>query len=210
MSGLLFITAPEADHKLINRLLLHLRDWQHESGDRFKLVISKSIQALGEELHDNGRSATAPMRPTFPSVSPDLVNEWAGASTADVEAFCLALDASGTKGLNTHLFVALDAEGVADRRCVLAQRVIDWEAEPIRFPEVFDKARVPWTEAYLMWTNLDVSHVGWDEMMLEDAGEVDDGGWWTFDAEDDEEYLPEEKCRLRDEAVSRLEGEGRA
>lgn len=42
MSGL-FITAPEADHKLINRLLLHLKDWEYERGDRYKFVTSNPI-----------------------------------------------------------------------------------------------------------------------------------------------------------------------
>ncbi|ROV87903.1 hypothetical protein VMCG_10277 [Cytospora schulzeri] len=175
MSGLLFVTAPRADHKLINRILVYLKDWEYESGDRFKLVTSKSVQALGEEPYKDGSSAI--MKPTSAPVAPDLANEWAGASIADVEAFCVDLDKSGIKGLNKHLFVALDADGAGeDKNCVLAERVIDCDAEPIQYPELFNKARVPWYQTYLTWTNLDISNIGWDEMMSEDADEGHEGG----------------------------------
>lgn len=209
MSGLLFITAPEADHKLINRLLLHLKDWEYGSGDRYKLVTSKSVQALGEGPYVGG-SSVALMKPTPAPADPDPVNEWAGASTADVEAFCLALDASGIKGLNAHLFVALDADGVRDMDCVLAERVIDWATDPIQYPERSNKARVPWCRTYLTWANLDISNLLWEEYMLEDAGRGNEGGWWTYNAKYPLVSLSDEKRRLKDEAMSRLEGEGRA
>ena len=206
MSGLLFVTAPEADHKLINRILLYLKDWEYESGDRFKLVTSKSIEALRGEPYETPPANG--MKPTSAPVEPGLVNEWTGASIADVEAFCLDLDKSDIKGLNTHLFVALDAGGLGDKTCVLAERVIDWDADPLEYPEEFNKARVPWYQMYLSWANLDISNVGWDEMMESD--EPNEDGWWEFNSDDSGEYLSEEKKRLRDEEISRLEGEGKA
>lgn len=204
MSGLVFITAPESDHKITNRLLLHLKDWRHGSSDRFTLVTSRSVHALGDQPRQPP--------PTSTPVGPDLlVNEWAGASTADVEAFCLALDASGTRAFNAHLFVVLDADGVEGETCVFAQRVIDWRPDPIRFPERFDRARMPWGHVYLLWANLDISHLVWSEMMLE-GGEGEDygGGWWTYNTRIGRNHLSDEKRRLRDEAISRLEGEGNA
>lgn len=44
--GLVFVTAPDADYKLINSLLMHIRDWEYEDVNpttygNFKLVTFK-------------------------------------------------------------------------------------------------------------------------------------------------------------------------
>ena len=42
--GLVFVTAPEADHKVVNRFLTDLRDWEFDEGsDSFKLVTLKNL-----------------------------------------------------------------------------------------------------------------------------------------------------------------------
>lgn len=215
--GLLFVTAPEADHKVINRLLLHLKDWEYGSGDRFRLVTSRSAEHLASEASTPGTPAPAPA--TSAPVDPDLANEWAGAGLADVESFCLALDKSGGESakltpFNSHLFVVLDADGLRDKTCVLAERVIDWEADPIEYPEAFNKARVPWYQIYLSWCNLDIANIGWDELM--DGEQVADGEgeegsrWWVYDDEESGEYLSDENRELRDAEIERMRSEGRA
>lgn len=216
-TGLLFVTAPEADHKVINRLLLHLKDWEYDSGDRFRLVTSKSPDHLaqaspGAQKGDAETGSTEPAaRATSAPVEPGLANEWASASLEDVENFCIALEKSGgaVKTLNSHLFVVLDTEGLQDQTCVLAERVINWEADPIEYLEEFNKARTPWYETYLAWCNLDISNINWDEMMDEEvAGKK--GRWWVHHDEDSGEYLSDEKMEQRDAEIEKLRGEGKA
>lgn len=216
-NGLLFVTAPEADHKVINRLLLHLKDWEYDSGDRFRLVTSKSTENLvksspGTQRDDAATGAIEPAATaTSAPVEPGLVNEWAGASLADIENFCIALDKSGevANTLNSHLFVVLDTDGLQDETCVLAERVINWETDPIEYPEEFNKARTPWYETYLAWCNLDISNIGWDEMMDEEVVGKE-GRWWVHHDEDSGEYLSDEKRKLRDAGIEKMRGEGKA
>lgn len=120
--------------------------------------------------------------PTSAPVAEDLINEWSGASMADVEAFCLEVDRKRAEEGDdfrimgrAHLFVVLDEEGLnitgggkdegAQGTCILAQRKIDWDAEPLAYPEKFDKARLPWCQIYLTWCNLVIGNMGWDDFI---------------------------------------------
>lgn len=232
-TGLLFVTAPSADFKLINRILLYLHDWEYESGDRFHLVTSRSASFLqgkfaahlsARRYEDGGQWQD--LVATSAPVAEDLVNEWSGASVADVEAFCLELDrkqeSAGSHNKKwAHRFVVLDEEGLqaagggkdgdgedegGQRTCVLAEREIDWDAEPLTYPERFNKVRLPWYQTYLTWCNLDISNVGWDELMAEE-GQRD--GWWVFDVRDSGEYISEKK-KIRDGEIEQLVDERRA
>lgn len=196
-TGLLFVTAPEADHKIINRLLLHLKDWQYESGDRFILITSKSIQALTQTLHGSEDATSAP-------VDPALVNEWAGASIAEVEKICLELDKHDDikERINPHLFVVLDTKGIEDQACVVAERMNYWDPDPI--VDEFSKSRVPWDQVYSIWCNLDIANMNWDEFMAEDNAKETDKFWWTFIFGENGQYLSAEKRTLRDEEIEKL------
>lgn len=210
MSGLLFVTAPEADHKIINRLLLHLHDWEYESGDNFKLITTRSIESL-RKAPTEPVGVTAQFKPTEAPVDVDLRNAWAGATLEEVEAFCLALDKEEDfQSADTHLFVVLDADGLKDKTCVFGERVIDWDSDPLVYPEEFNRARVPWYQVYLSWCNLHISNIGWDEMMMEDDAEDVEDRWWTYNTSDSGEYLSQKNKKKRDDAISELRREGRA
>lgn len=218
-TGLLFVIAPEADHKVINHLLLRLRDWEYESNDRFKLITSKSIDALtpaagegNEEEEKEEKEKEDTIAATSAPVDPDLVNEWSGASLEEVEAFCLELDKAPEDGaikkaLDTHLFVVLDTDGIGGETCILGERVIAWEDEPISYPEEFNKARLPWDETYLTWCNLDISNMGWDEFMEEDSQEVPEDRWWTYSMEPI--GMADSAREQRDGEINRLKEEGK-
>lgn len=212
--GLLFVTAPKADHKVINRLLLYLRDWEYDSGDNFVLITSKSIKGLTQALQEpeEASGAIAPVAtPTSAPIDPNLMNAWAGASIAEIEKLCLEVDKDERfgKAFNPHLFVVLDSKGIEDQTCVLAERVIDWDADPLVYPEKFNKTRVPWYQVYCNWCNLDISNLGWDELMVEDDAEEMDSLWWTYNTKDEGQYLSDEKRMLRDEQIAKLRCEGK-
>lgn len=212
--GLLFITAPSADSKLINRFLLYLRDWEYGAGDAFHLITSRSIKDTKWDSLDR-------TSPPIDEESSSLKNEWVGASLADVEAFCIEVDKSQGKN-KAHQFVVLDEDGVikaaatkkdekdegAQKTCILAERVIDWDSDPIAYPEKFNKARTPWYQTYLVWCNLDIANMSWDEYMAGEEG--DEEGWWVFDGEDGGEYLSEEKREVRAKEIERFKREGKA
>lgn len=233
-TGLLFITAPSANHKIINRLLLHLHDWQYGSGDRFHLISSRSVSILPGQLDSLARQHKETTKwedlvPTHAPVAEGLDNEWSGASLGEIEAFCIELDKRreeggvAKRGPWAHRFVVLDEDGLAwaaaaaaiteagkdegeQNTCVLAEREIDWDKDPLEYLEKFNKARVPWYETYVTWTNLDIANIDWDEMMMEEG----DGGWWVFSMTDTGQYLSEDKRKMRDIEIERLIKEGKA
>lgn len=114
-TSLLFVTALSADAKVINRLLLYLHDWEGV-GDCFHLVTSRSVSFLLGKFTAREQEFV----PTSAPVAEDLINEWSGASMADVEAFCLEVDRKRAEEEGddsrimgrAHLFVVLDEEGL--------------------------------------------------------------------------------------------------
>ncbi|KXH52715.1 hypothetical protein CSIM01_11513 [Colletotrichum simmondsii] len=206
-----FVTAKNADIKLINRFLLTIRDWEYgedDTWDCFSLVTSKS-----EPLPLDAESTKPPLQELPP-------NEWEGCSLEEVEAAVLARGKEEDSAYgkqqgpnNLSLFLVLDDKSVEDRTVILCQRAIDWDAEPLTYPEGFNKFRTPWTSAYLDWCNLDISNVGWSEMCdWEDADEGKnerDGVWWTY-GNHVEELTSEENRKKRDAVIKELEGLGQA
>lgn len=215
-TGLLFVTAPEADHKVINRLLLHFKDWEYGSGDNFRLVTSRSIESLIQAYLAAHKGDEAAETATAAPVDPNLDNEWAGASIADIESFCIALEKRDdrAKALQSSLFVVLDADGLRDQTCVLAERAIDWKADLeedlFRYLDEFNKTRTPWYQTYLTWCNLEIANIGWDEMMEEEEEDEKEDRWWTFNMEDSGEYLSDEKKDLRDKEIEEFRNQGKA
>lgn len=219
-TGLLFVTAPEADHKVINRLLLHLKDWEYDSGYRFRLVPSKSTENLTQAALDSDESDEGVGPATPAPVDPNVSNEWAGASVTDIESFCIELEKRDdrAKALQSSLFVVLDADGLRDQTCVLAERVIDYDEEeadeeedPSDPPEEFNKTRTPWYQTYLRWCNLDIANLSWDEMVEEGQGDGEKGDrWWAFNTDDSGEYLSDESKDLRDKEIEKLQIQDKA
>ncbi|KAK2005012.1 hypothetical protein LX36DRAFT_649276 [Colletotrichum falcatum] len=218
-TSFLFITAENADVKLVNRLLLTLRNWEigDPHWDNFVLVTSKA-----EILPTD-------MEPTQPPLQDFTRNEWKGAAIEDIESVVLRMDrekqsahgkangpsssSSSSFDSNLSLFLVLDDQGATDGTVALFQRAIDFDAEPVTFPERFNKFRTPWTNAYMDWCNLDISHIELEEMCdLDgaDAGKSEaDGVWWTY-KNDTGELTFEEDRKKRDAVIKELAALGLA
>ncbi|KAK2012257.1 hypothetical protein LZ32DRAFT_311526 [Colletotrichum eremochloae] len=211
-TSFLFITAENADVKLVNRLLLTLRNWEFGDGsdwDTFVLVTSKA------DILPTDMEPTEPPLPGFPR------NEWKGAAIEDIESVVLATDrekqsahgkANGSKN-NLKLFLVLDDQGAADGTVALFQRAIDANAEPIAYPERFNKFRTAWTNAYIDWCNLDIANISFLEMCdwngADEGKSEADGVWWTYN-NDVGEVTSEENRKKRDAVIKELASLGLA
>ncbi|CAG8959942.1 hypothetical protein HYFRA_00012659 [Hymenoscyphus fraxineus] len=198
-TGLLFVTAPEADHKLVNRALLYLRDTEYGNYDTFRLMTSKNPRDRTIPMDDRVTDAT--MAP----IDPGFENAWKGASVEDVEAYVVKLNEAGYQGITTNLFVVLDSEGIGSGTFVLGEnQEHSFDGKEGGSSEKFNKARVPWEETYITWCCLDVGEGCWDEMMEEISGGAD--GWWKFRLPSDDHDLTEEDEALRE---AERDGDGR-
>lgn len=203
MSGLLFVTAPAADNKSINRLLLHLRDWEYGSGYRFYLVTTKDVSALRAFSEENKTE------PTEPPVASDISNQWKGASLQEIEVSVLELDNANDEhpvNLRGSIFVMVDEEGMQKKTCVVAERAYDHDAE--QQLDAFNKVRLPWTQTYGMWCNLDIANMSFEDWCHEER-DHDKDRWWEYsDAAANE--MSDDKRALQVEAIKKLEDEGKA
>lgn len=201
-TGLLFVTAPEADYKLINLLLLHLRDWEYGSGDRFKLVTTKNAYDL-----ESDNAETSP-----PLSSSSLDNAWAGAALEDVEGFCmdLARDEENLKrNLDAGLYVVVDSTGAQAHSCILGHRACDAEAEEVIELDRFDKMRIPWEKLYSPWCNLDIANMNFEEFTQEcDEGGQGQDGWFTFKDVMEGDDLSEENRGKMETEIQRFRNAG--
>lgn len=205
MSGLLFIIAPEADYKIINRILLYLRDWEYGALDSFKLVITKNAYDL--DSFDKGSAILS----TSPPVPADFENAWAGASLEDIEDFCLDLAREHTNSGKGRLYVVVDSQGVDDHTSIVGERMIEYENEPISYPERFKKMRLPWDETYLTWCNLNIANMNFEEFTEERDADYEETlmrQWWTYRSVSDGPDLSEKNRQERDDELERLRVKG--
>jgi len=150
MVGLLFVNAPEATHKDINRVLLYIRCWDGEWSP-FKLVTTRNAYDLdlpecaGEEQELDGTEAP---------VDEDIKNAWAGAQLTDIEAFCKDLQRNNVTSVNPELYIVVDSAGLHQKTCVLGMCIeedYDSQTKVMSYSKYFRRFRLPWDETYLTW-----------------------------------------------------------
>ena len=109
----IFVTAASADFKVINEMLVYLRDWEDGSGDTFYLQTNNTIE---ESLETSEEPVAIPVAVpgNFTAESFDT-NAWAGASMAEVETFATQeLDHIASPQAHVSFFLVLDEQGVDD------------------------------------------------------------------------------------------------
>jgi hypothetical protein len=148
--ALLFVTAESADHKTINRFLVSFKDYSEADDldvDTAHLVTSKNVY----EIVPDPESDRAPdLGYTKPDLREGFNNGWRGSRIKDVESWVLDAEKPDNSWFGT--IVILDDQGVRDETVVVASRGFDDETDEMS--GVFYKTRVPWLEAWSMWTNL--------------------------------------------------------
>lgn len=194
MPGALFVNTSSADYKLVNRLLLHLRDWEYgedPTWDNFHLITTEIIPATDDDC------AKPPITETGLSN-----NIWASRSISDIESFMLRERETKETGLNLNTFIILDEQGVKDGTIVLLDSPYNGDEE--KMEEKFYKVRVPWAKAYIMWCNLDIANMNFEEFVDEEQGD----DWWTYSVDQDEDTEDENVKEKRQNAIAELEQNG--
>lgn len=197
MSGSLIITAAGVDFKFVNRLLLYLRDWEYGeegSNDNFTLCLSKKKHI---EIDKD-------LPPTVPPVKSIARNEFENMPLNTLESYMLGLKDDSA---HNHLFLVLDDKGVRDQTIIIMERAIDDESEECDYLDEYNKARVPWDEAYLMWCNLSISNMGFEDFCDDDKGKSEDD-WWTYDSPGGGEE--EGNAEQREPVIQKLKRQGLA
>ncbi len=201
MPGALFVIASSVDHKLINRLLLHLRDWEYgeePTWDNFHLITSKDLP--------DKPSGTQP-----PITENDLSNNaWKGRSISDVESHILT-EWKTESELNPNTFIILDDKGVKDGTLIVLDSIVSDDADdPESDVKRFNKVRVPWEKTYIMWCNLDIANMNFEDFVGDEV--PDEANWWTYsdwDAGQETEDLKVIKEK-RNNAIAELVKDGMA
>lgn len=201
MPSPLFVIAQSADHKVVNRLLLHLRDWAYGESptwDCFHLVTMEKLPGAGAAC-------------TIPPVSEsDLSNNvWKGKTVSDVEGFLLN-DGNEKHELNVNTFLILDEQGVKDGTVIMLNLPYnDDEEDEEPNQKRYDKVRVPWGKTYIMWCNLDIANMDFQDFVEDNDGDDDDVEWWTYRDDADDRTEDEIKDK-RNDAIVELEQKGLA
>ncbi|KAK4495045.1 hypothetical protein PRZ48_013372 [Zasmidium cellare] len=220
-TGLLIVTAPNASFKATNRFLLYARDWEYGDSptwDNFHLVTSRTNDPRFADSRRNELPATKPGALT----AENFTNEWAGASVQDVEKWVLSYDDTGIDGNDISLLLILDAQGLQDRTCIVAERHVEWDYDadpPAPIPKAdrekqheFNKYRAPWDETYIVFANLNIGNMDFEDYADDEGEEGEEGpdaeGWWRFKGLGSD--LSEEQIQKREEVVRRFEEEGMA
>lgn len=148
------------------------------------------------------------------------VNEWAGKTIQDVEAFALQhSDENVAWGLNMHNSIIVDEQGMRDGTCIILDPVFEDEDDPAMTPPGnYNKMRLLWEDTYSPWCNFDIGNMAFPEYCYMDKGFTGDG-WWVYkdlsiDCGDATRVrIEEEKRRIkgkRDRAIKALEELGYA
>lgn len=208
----IFITAASADFRVVNELLLYLRDWEYGSGDTFHLQTSNTID---ERVRTSESSVSVPVAIPGTITAATFLNAWAGASIEEVETFATQeLDSIVSPQAHVSFFLVLDDQGVEDHTvlCIAkdepedsdgdaeddGQDKGDGEQEDTQSAcrgskltehaaTQYNKVRMPWNAAYLFCANLGEANMGFEEFCDQDIG-PDEQLYWSVNkdlAEDD-------------------------
>ena len=167
MAGLLFLTALEGNIKTINHALLCMRDWDESDGDLdvFKLVTDKAA------IRNDNDGTSLPLK-SLPE------NVWTSANLEDIETYCMNVKRGDDEHKGANLFVTIDSAGIENKTCILASLPDGYYENPDTFRGRYDKIRVPWDDLYMIWCNLDLANMNFEEFTEEEDG--DDQSWFTY------------------------------
>lgn len=193
---LVVITAEEADLKVINRLILNLRDWEYGDDDTWDHC---TILRTLDDVKDEAQEIDKPPIQELPSIG------FRGKSVQEVESLMVARNKEGVDAAS--LFLILDSEGVEQGTIIVAERAVDTSDETMDEDEIlyldrYNKVRVPWIEAHSMWCNLDIANMDFESYCDEDEESTSDG-WFTYQSVMGEEHY-EEINKRRDTVLGEL------
>jgi hypothetical protein len=108
-------------------------------------------------------------------------NDFAGSTFEDINKFLRANEAK-LKGLDftAKNWVIIDQKGLDTETCLVVEQTFHWDEVQRKghyLPDDFRAARVSLTFAWIMFVNLDISNMGFEEYVDVKAGIQEDGTW---------------------------------
>ncbi|KAJ7083452.1 hypothetical protein C8R44DRAFT_822459 [Mycena epipterygia] len=154
-------------HQALNRALLLIQDFEfteYRGESRWTVLTSKQLSST---------AATA----TLPLSDVSGKNDFAAMSLAQVSAFVRTLDAGLKQAdLSADNWLVIDEKGLETSTCLVCERSSEDDGEDV--PDAaFRACRLPYEEASIMFSNLDIGNMGFEEFTDQDAGEQEDGSW---------------------------------
>jgi len=222
----IFVTAPSADYKLINELLVYLRDWEDGSGDAFHLQTSKTID---ESEKASEEPVSIPIAVPGSVTAENFQNAWSGASIEEVEAFAAKeLMGIASPQAHVHFFLVLDEQGVGDRTVLGVAQDEPEESDEDEDDEEgdgkgqqpassqgtestatrYNKVRMPWHGAYLFCANRGESNMNFEEFCDQDV-EPDEQLFWRLNEDLAGDECGEDANKKREKLLKKLKKEGK-
>lgn len=176
---LIIITAKNVDVKVVNRLLLSLRNWEY--GDESIWDDSHILRSI-DNVPPNGVMEHGRPPADIPPLQEFSPTEFHGKSFEEVEEMMLSKNKAGA---GTSLFMVLDNKGLQDETIIVAERAIKISEADVNIKDLYldgyNKVRVPWFESHSIWSNLIIGNMGFAEFCVEDQEiESDFFGWYTW------------------------------
>ncbi|KAE8153430.1 hypothetical protein BDV25DRAFT_27931 [Aspergillus avenaceus] len=198
----IFITAPNATPKQINKALIELDDYEYGASSSWVVV----------------HTSEPPITPTAsipPLAIPELTsttNFFAGKAPQDVHAYVqdpATRSLFSDRDLTTYHWVAIDEKGLGEETCLLAQYEEGREPDADGEVREFKMCRIPWASAWSMFCNLDLANMDFEEWVEEDVGPVEeDFGAWKWVGPFSGGSVDEEAVSKRKDRLATAEKEG--
>ncbi|KAJ7123518.1 hypothetical protein C8R44DRAFT_783963 [Mycena epipterygia] len=169
-----FVTAPRPSPKALNRAFLLIQDFQfivypHESS--WTLLTSKELPIA------------PPTATRLPLADISRTNDFAAMSFAEINAFVRAHDTNlRGLGFTTANWVIIDRKGLETSTCLVCDQYYNGGEAGVEggFTDEFRACRIPYEEAWIMFANLDVANMEFEDIIDLHAGKQEDGSWkWT-------------------------------
>ena len=140
-------------------------------------------------------------------------NPWSGATLSDVTSFCLdkslwsVEDETEDEPRPPTLFLVLDDQGVREQTIILCEKRYEHEETEVHIPDGFKKVRAPWHGVYMMWCNLDIANMNFEDYCKDQQYIPDDEGWYEPGEMLLEDDMDEEFKEQRSDDIKKFEEE---
>lgn len=189
----------------LNRAFLLIQDFEYTvypDDSTWTLLTSK-------ELPETPLTAT---RLPLPDISG--TNDFAAMSFVEINTFVRAHE-TGLKDvdISSYDWLIIDQTGLDTSTCLVCERYYNYgeEGGEEGMTDEFRACRIPYEEAWITITNLDVGNMGFEEFVDEDAGMQEDGSWkWRVATPDTHANEKSGSDIKRDEALRELRDSGHA
>ncbi|PLB43218.1 hypothetical protein P170DRAFT_468889 [Aspergillus steynii IBT 23096] len=216
MAWTIIITAPAVSVKKVHKALISLEDYEY--GVDHSWTIFHNTTHLDDET-DLKTPNTPPLDLSGAQTLDSTNNAFAGKTPSEVFEFVQENEKKlGGKGLTTMNLLIIDDRGFREESCLVCsindedddedeeeEEEEEEDDEGDRSP--FVMARLPWVEAWIMFTNLDIGNMGFDEYVDEEKGK-DENGEYTWKGSFSEGSEDEEATKKREEALKKAREEG--